>query len=325
VEEIEPVDEAFVRLDIRELRAMAALDPSRLLRWLHDSERLFILGVERFEESEDRWGGRYRLTLNRNIELHFIEDFNTAMLDVSELPQFCVMPHSLKLDTVERRELPGLPEDDAGEKSYGLIFYLSPEDFEDILEELEELVREWSNDPFNPKGSASFPFLPECYFRELDLIDFIKRQVLSNPDIAALEIYNGRLGYPLTPPESDPIEEDMPYPLISEEDDWMEEGMQADWGLGTDAPIDLGGHDDEPEPAITAEAAAESERALLSWQQATLGDGDDEADDVDDVDEDEAAMSGGAKAKGVSGDISDEDDDEAEERAREARRRAEGY
>jgi hypothetical protein len=221
--ETEADEDPFVELNITELRAMAALDPSKLLRWIEDSGSAFILGAEQFEDDPDRWGGLYRLTLNRNIELHFLPDFNTAMLDESELPQFCVMPDPLKADTLSEREMPSLKDDEEEEeKPKGVIFYLTPEDFEIYCQELQELVIKWDNNPMDKESKQSFPFLPESYFRDFDSLEWVAQKVLRHPAAEAQRRFDGRLGYPVTPPATDDLE-DIPAPYITEEDD------EEDW------------------------------------------------------------------------------------------------
>lgn len=240
-----PADhDPFVRLDITELRAMAALDPTRLLRWLEDTGSAFLFGVERFEPDEDRWGGLYRLTLNRNIEVHLIPDFNTAMLDASELPPFVVMPHALKLDVIEERPLAGHDDADADEPATGVTFYVSPEEFEEFLEEAEELVDDWRADPFEARSTQSFPFLPESFFRSLDLVQLINLRILPHALVEAQRRYDGRLGYPLTPQEQDDIDEDLPPPLITTEVDEQEAALTEDWTLDDEDIAELRARED---------------------------------------------------------------------------------
>jgi hypothetical protein len=218
-------DDPFVRLNITEMRAMAALDPGKLLRWIEDSESAFILGVEQFEENPDRWGGLFQLTIQRNLEFHFLPDFNTAMLDESELPQFCIMPHPLKSDTVSERSMVALEEDE-GESQKALIFFITPEDFQIYIQELEELVKDWNANPMDKTRRMSFPFLPESYFRDFDMLEWLKQTVLSHPTIQKQRAYDGRRGYPVIAPTIEADLEDIPAPHISEHDDDEEE---EDW------------------------------------------------------------------------------------------------
>lgn len=222
--ETDPREDPFEKLNITELRAMAALDPGKLLRWIGDSGSAFILGVEQFADDPDRWGGLFRLTINRNLELHFLPDFNTAMLDESELPQFCIMPHPLKAHTTVDRQMPRIDEDDE-EQLDAVIFYLSPDDFQIYCQELEEIVRDWNANPADQECQMSFPFLPESYFREYDVLEWITETVLAHPTIIKNREFDGRLGYPVAPPTNDLDGlEDIPPPIIPDDEE-----EEVDW------------------------------------------------------------------------------------------------
>lgn len=221
-------DEGFVRLNITELRALAALDPTKLLLWLHDSESHFIFGVEAFEPDQDLWGGEFRITLNRNIELHLVPDFNTAMLDASELPQYSVLPSENLAGTVKVRALAKHDDDDDEDPGQGLIFYVSPEEFKVFRDECQEIVDAWRADPFEDERVLSFPFLPESCFRDFDLMQWMLEKVLSHPVIHKARRYDGRLGYPTTPPKDD-LDEEIPPPVITDDDDEVESLGNAYW------------------------------------------------------------------------------------------------
>ncbi|MDF1662109.1 MAG: hypothetical protein P1V97_10075 [Planctomycetota bacterium] len=222
--ETDPREDPFEKLNITEMRAMAALDPGKLLRWITDSGSAFILGVEQFADDPDRWGGLFRLTINRNLELHFIPDFNTAMLDETELPQFCIMPHPLKAHTTVERQMPSLDEEDE-EKLDAVTFYTSVDDFRIFCDELTEIVREWHANPSDKECTMSFPFLPESYFREFDVLEWLSETVLVHPSILKTRQFDGRLGYPVVPPQSnEELLEDIPPPFIPDDEE-----EEVDW------------------------------------------------------------------------------------------------
>lgn len=222
--ETDPREDPFEKLNITEMRAMAALDPGKLLRWIADSGSAFILGVEQFADDPDRWGGLFRLTINRNLELHFLPDFNTAMLDESELPQFCIMPHPIKAHTTVERKMPSLDDDD-DEQLDAVIFYLNPDDFRIYCDELMEIVQAWNANPGDKECTTSFPFLPESYFREFDLLEWLEGTVLSHPTIEKTRQFDGRLGYPVAAtPSNEELLEDIPPPFIPDDEE-----EEVDW------------------------------------------------------------------------------------------------
>lgn len=215
-------------LNPAELRALAALDPSRLLTWIRDTGSAFLFGIERDDEP-DGWGGRYRIQVNRNIELHLIEGFNSAMLDSSELPQFSIMPDDRLAGSEEAtRSAESLSEDE--EQVDGVVFYIASEDFEDMLAEAAMIVRNWRADPQDLMCPASFPFLPECYFRDTDLFRLLGNRVMLHKRVSAERKFDGRRGFPVTPREDEDLDEEMPPPVIlDEEEDEEEDWDDEDW------------------------------------------------------------------------------------------------
>ena len=228
--------ESFVKLDITELRALAALDPDKLLRWLGDSGSEFIFGVELFP-AED-WGGRVRITINRNVELHLVSGPNEAMPELSDWPRFSLAP-ALTAEAGHIEDLGPLEDSDsddsdgdadpllAGEagnpRSAELIFHVDPAEFGQFLQDAVEVVQHWRADPADPRA-ASFPFLPESEFRDRPLLQWIRREFMTHERIIAEGRFDGRLGYPRTPPAVDETLEDIPPPVITdteEDEEWL--------------------------------------------------------------------------------------------------------
>jgi hypothetical protein len=226
--------DGFVTLNALELRALAALDPKRLLRWLEDSASAYLFGVERFESGG--WGGRHRVTVNRNVELHFVPRFNDEMLDESELPRFTVMPDDARPGGVAVHPWQGGEEALPGEPDAGLrrrvIFYMSTENYLELVEELDELIESWSASPHpDDECATSFPFLPESLFPGLELSALLKQRVLPHEELARERRYDGRLGYPLGPQQDEELDEEIPPPII-DDDDELEE--HEEWGEDPD-------------------------------------------------------------------------------------------
>lgn len=224
----------FVRLNLAELRALAALDPTKLLNWIGDSGSRYLFGIEDLGDDAERWGGRYRLTINRNIEVHFVPGLNSAMTSLAELPRWSILPDPKEagrtrvLEPEERQVDPEEP----GES--GLIIYVAPEDFAEYSRELAELVTGWSADPYDPRCAMTFPFLPESYFRAYECLDLINERVLSHALVEGERKFDGRLGYPLTPQEDDDLNADMPPPEITDDAEEARFHAQMDAELGLD-------------------------------------------------------------------------------------------
>jgi hypothetical protein len=208
-------------LDLTELQTLRTDNPQGLFKHLSEVQRSFLFGVEDHRDEASRWGGEVRVILNRNIELHFVPGFNEAMSAKGELPQFCVFPDEARADTVEDTSL--LLEEE-GEEIKGAIFYVDPTEYDVMVGAATEVVERY----------ATWDLIPDTYFLDTPLIQFIERVVLEHTAIKAEREYDFRRGLVGgAPPDAEALE-DEPVPVIGEEEE--DEGYTAhpDLLLGAD-------------------------------------------------------------------------------------------
>lgn len=163
-----------------ELIALRRENPQALFRHLQEIARAFLFGVEDRREDDEGWGGEVRMTLNRNLALHFVPGLNDAMTGDHELPQFCVMPDPQRVD--EARTLESSLDD--GEKINGVLFTVDPYDYDALLGEairIGEAYPEWD-------------LIPDTYFLDTELIRFVTRTVLEHATVQEERRYDFRLG-----------------------------------------------------------------------------------------------------------------------------------
>jgi uncharacterized protein YkuJ len=173
------VDADILSLD--ELVKMRRSAPKKLFAYLKEVERDFMFGVEDHREEVDEWGGEFRVLVNRNIELHFVPRFNKEMEKTSELPQYAVMPDARLAGEETEREI---PIDDDGETVTGVTFYVEPETYELLMDELSEIVARYDD----------FDLIPDTYFLETELVQLLLQRVLEHDALKAERAFDFRRG-----------------------------------------------------------------------------------------------------------------------------------
>jgi hypothetical protein len=168
-------------LDLTELRQLRRDSPRKLFAYLKQVERDFVFGVEDHREEEDEWGGEFRVLVNRNIELHFVPHFNEAMETPDELPQYVVMPDPELAGSEDEREI---VIDDDGETVKGITFYVEPDAYDRLRDELAEIVGRYDD----------FDVIPDTYFLETELVQLLSRRVLEHETIKEERAYDFRRG-----------------------------------------------------------------------------------------------------------------------------------
>ncbi len=170
------------KISLAELRQLRRDEPRKLFAYLQQVERDFVFGVEDHRDEEDEWGGEFRVLLNRNIELHFVPRWNAAMENRDELPQYAIMPSSELAGTEDEREI--VIDDEDGETVRGVTFYVEPDTYEGLLDELTEIVAQYDD----------FDVIPDTYFLETELVSLLNRRILEHELIKAERAYDFRRG-----------------------------------------------------------------------------------------------------------------------------------
>jgi hypothetical protein len=168
-------------LSLAELRQLRRDQPQKLFRYIQEVERDFVFGVEDHREEKNEWGGEFRVLVNRNIELHLVPRFNDAMEHADELPQYVVMPDPELAGTEEEREI---IIDDEGETVKGVTFFVEPDTYDRLVDELAEIVGQYDD----------FDVIPDTYFLETELVNLLNRRVLEHEDIKAERAFDFRRG-----------------------------------------------------------------------------------------------------------------------------------
>jgi hypothetical protein len=169
-------------LSLAELRQLRKDQPRKLFAYLQQVERDFVFGVEDHREEEDEWGGEFRVLVNRNIELHLVPRFNAAMESSEELPQYVVMPDAELAGTEEEREI--VFDESDGETVKGVTFYVEPDTYDRLRDELAEIVGQYDD----------FDVIPDSYFLETELVQLLSRRILDNEVVKAERAYDFRRG-----------------------------------------------------------------------------------------------------------------------------------
>lgn len=196
-------------LDLQQLQRLRDENPAGLYRHLNALSQRFLFGVE----PQEGWGGAYRVLLNRNVALHFAYGFDEDMPDRDHLPQFCVLPSDERPDTSETTSI--FVE---GEEIRGLLFWVDSFDFDELLRDLGRIAEEY----------PGWDVLPDSYFLDTALVQWIARIVLDEPRITAEREFDFRLGYPGLKPRPLETEEILSAEdLIAQERDGDEDDDEA--------------------------------------------------------------------------------------------------
>lgn len=218
-------------LTLDEMRTLRQDNPQGLFRHLADVQRAFLFGVEDHRDDDqgddDRWGGEVRVVVNRNVEVHFVPTFNEAMRSRGELPQFCVFPSEERADAVEETSVVL----DDGEEIKGAIFYVDPTEYDVLVGAATEVVERY----------ADWDAIPDTYFLDSPLVQFIDRVVLEHDLVRAEREYDFRRGLVGGAPPSQELE-DEPAPVIGEDDD-EDYTPHPDLLLGEEEAPDVGDED----------------------------------------------------------------------------------
>lgn len=175
-------------IDVMQLKQLRESNPAGLYRHLNALSQRFVFGVER----QEGWGGPFRVLLNRNISLHLVHGFGEDMPDRDHLPQFCVLPSDTRPDTSESHSI--FVED---EEIRGMIFWVDPFDLDDLMRDAGRIAEEYPD----------WDVLPDSYFLDTQLIQWIGRVVLDEPRINTEREFDFRLGYPGLKPQPLEVEE----------------------------------------------------------------------------------------------------------------------
>jgi hypothetical protein len=168
-------------LSLKELRQLRRNQPQKLFKYIQEVERDFVFGVEDHREETNEWGGEFRVLINRNIELHIVPRFNAAMECTDELPQYSVMPDSDLAGTEDERDI---VIDSDGETVKGITFYVEPDTYDRLVEELAEVVGQYDD----------FDVIPDTYFLDTELVNLLNRRVLEHEAVKAERAYDFRRG-----------------------------------------------------------------------------------------------------------------------------------
>jgi hypothetical protein len=169
-------------LSLAELRQLRRDQPQKLFKYLQEVERDFVFGVEDHREEDDEWGGEFRVLVNRNIELHLVPRFNAAMERADELPQYVVMPDSELAGTEDERVI--VFDEQDGETVKGVTFYVEPDTYDRLLDELSEIVAKYDD----------FDVIPDTYFLDTELVALLNNRILEHETVKAERAYDFRRG-----------------------------------------------------------------------------------------------------------------------------------
>jgi hypothetical protein len=168
-------------LSLSELRQLRHDSPGKLFQHLREVERDFVFGVEDHREEREEWGGEFRVLVNRNIELHLVPRFNPQMESIDELPQYVIMPDNDLAGTEAEREI---TIDDEGETVPAVIFYVEPDRYDRLVDELGEVVERYDD----------FDVIPDTYFLETELVHLISTRILEHEVVKEERAYDFRRG-----------------------------------------------------------------------------------------------------------------------------------
>ncbi len=216
-------DEINEILGVTDLQTLRRDNPQRLFRHLDVVRQAFLFGVEDHtdaevegeEEEEGRWGGDFRVVINRNLVVHLLPGFREGTPSRAELPQLVVMPDADRADDAEGFEATL----DGDETTRGVIFWVDPFDYDVLAREAQRIAAQY----------PGWDMIPDSYFLDTDLVRFISRTILEHPVVRAEQEYDFRLGMAggtEAPPLDDEemyTAEDLISPDTGEEDEEGEE------------------------------------------------------------------------------------------------------
>ncbi|MCA8922777.1 MAG: hypothetical protein KDD82_13265 [Planctomycetes bacterium] len=168
------------RLTVEELKNLRRESPERLFGHLMEVRQAFLFGVEDHREEPERWGGEFRVSVNRNLNVHFARGFTADMPDHDSLPQFVVMADEERAGTSQDTSTTL----DDGDSFAGVIYYLDPDDFEIYAEELSEVCAEYPD----------FDLVPDTYFLDREVLGYLRDVVLKHATVVAEREYDFRQG-----------------------------------------------------------------------------------------------------------------------------------
>jgi hypothetical protein len=199
-------DEGLEPLTRDEIRSLRHSAPERLFRHLSRIQRQFLFGVAARRSDPQGWGGEWELTINRNLVLHFVPGWNRDMTCREELPQFSVLPSEERPDTSEDTVQ---VLDDDGEEIAGVVFWVDPGDYAQMTEELAEVAERYGD----------LDIVPDTYFLDTTLIDFLARVVLEHPTVRVEREFDWKRGLiGGVPPSDEPVDEPELERIEDEED-----------------------------------------------------------------------------------------------------------
>ncbi len=220
-------------LELPALRALRRDAPAQLFRHLDELRRSFLFGVEdhRDDEAPEAWGGAVRVTLNRNVVLHFVRGLGPGMPTEDDLPQFAVLPDEDRADSAVEREL-----EVEGETFKGVTFYVDPNEWDQLVGHAiaaHERYEDWEA-------------IPDVWFADGPLVPFVTSVVFEHPVVRAEREYDFRRGLVggKGPPDDLDEEEDEAGPITFADEDEEEEEEEDGDGDG-DGEEEGGGDGDE--------------------------------------------------------------------------------
>jgi hypothetical protein len=168
-----------VQLTLEDARRLHQEAPGRLAQLALESRQTFAFEPKDMRaDGGEAWGGEVRVCVNGNVVLHFVPRFNREMERLSELPQFVVMPSVDDRDGAD--EVHTYDADGELDAFDGVVFWVSPEHYADMLDELREMA-------------LSFPgrcLLPDALFGDSRFVHFVKARVLEHPIVHAERAYD---------------------------------------------------------------------------------------------------------------------------------------
>lgn len=168
-------------LTIEELRLLRAKDPAALHAHLMETRRAFLFGLEDHRHDPEGWGGEVRVVINRNVVVHFVPRLNSAMTTPVEFPQFTVVPSEERSDSIDDTVL----KLDEGEEVQGATFYVDPTEYDALLGDADRILERY----------AEWEVIPDTYFLDGPLVQFITRTVLEHSAVRAEREYDFRRGF----------------------------------------------------------------------------------------------------------------------------------
>ncbi len=167
-------------LTLQELRRLQTSDPEELAEWLELDVRQFLFGVvDQTGAFGEVWGGEYKLVINQNIVLEFIPCLTEEMHSFACLPQFSVMPHPRRHGVDQLVHFPG-DEKTGLDPFCGVVFFVKPEEFVQMREELATVVSRFED----------FMGIPDTWFLNTRFVHLVVKRVFEHSEIRAERRYD---------------------------------------------------------------------------------------------------------------------------------------